>query len=804
MSRSLSSHTANNANANESVHAASLCKKPTLDFEEDPSEHEKMRIEQYFLMTDYSLWEVILNGDSSAPTRVVEGVLQPLKFNSYKHAKTQMEAIENSLHSEWKIHTLIWRNKADLEEQSLDDLFNSLKIYEAEVKHSSFTGTTTQNLAFVSFSNTDSTTESVSAAASVSAVCAKMRVSSLPNVDSLSNAVIYSFFASQSSSPQLDNEDLKQIDSDDLEEIDLKWKGHFAKECRYPKDSRRNRSYDWSFQAEVEPANYALMAFLSLSSSFDNEDIKLLKLEVQLRDNALVTLRQKLEKAEQERDDLKLTLKSFKPSDGYHAVPPPYTGTFMPPKPDLVVNTTLTAVETDHSAFNVQLSPTKPKQDLSHTNRPTAPIIEDWVFDSEDESETKAPQIVPSFVQSTEQVKSPRPSPTSPKPTSNGKRRNRKACFVCKSLDHLIKDCDNHKKQMVQPTARNHAHRGNQKHYAQMTHHNPQKHMVPAAVLTQSKPVSITGVRPVSIAVPKTSVTRPNQFQPIVTKPKSPIKRHITRSPSPKTSNSSLRVTAVKALVGTCHIYLILKSSMVDMLRLEVTQRVFCRMKGIKREFSIPRTPQQNGIPERKNKTLFEAARTMLADLLLPIPFWAEAVNTACYVQNMVLVTKPHNKTPYELLHGRTPSIDFMRPFGCLMTILNTQDSLGKFYGKFNEQFLAGYSWCSVKKHDDKTKRQAKGKSPVESFTGYRDLNAKFKDYFDNSINEVNAAGTLVLTVRKISPNSTNTFSVAGPSNDAAASPTYGKSSFVDASQLPDDPDMPELEDITYSDDEDD
>nr|GFA52163.1 zinc finger, CCHC-type [Tanacetum cinerariifolium] len=126
-----------------------------------------------------------------------------------------------SLPSEWKTYTLFWRNKADLEEQSLDDLFNSLKIYEAEVKHSS-TSTTTQNLTFVSSSNTDSTTDSVSAAASVSAVCAKLLVSSLLNVDSLSNAVIYSFFASQSSSPQLDNKDLKQIDVDDLEEMDLR------------------------------------------------------------------------------------------------------------------------------------------------------------------------------------------------------------------------------------------------------------------------------------------------------------------------------------------------------------------------------------------------------------------------------------------------------------------------------------------------------------------------------------------------------------------------------------------------------
>nr|GEX43968.1 hypothetical protein [Tanacetum cinerariifolium] len=120
----------------------------------------------------------------------------------------------------------------------------------------------------------------------------------------------------------------------------------------------------------------------------------------------------------------------------------------------------------------------------------------------------------------------------------------------------------------------------------------------------------------------------------------------------------------------------------------------FCGLKGIKREFSVPRTPQQNRIAERKNRTLIEAARTLLADSLLPISFWAEAVNTACYVQNRVLVTKPHNKTPYELLHGRLPSIGFMRPFGCPVTILNTLDPLGKFQRKVDEGFLVGYFVC--------------------------------------------------------------------------------------------------------------
>ncbi|GKD89981.1 retrovirus-related pol polyprotein from transposon TNT 1-94 [Tanacetum coccineum] len=132
-----------------------------------------------------------------------------------------------------------------------------------------------------------------------------------------------------------------------------------------------------------------------------------------------------------------------------------------------------------------------------------------------------------------------------------------------------------------------------------------------------------------------------------------------------------------------------------------------CAKKGIKREFSVARTPQQNGVAERKNRTLIEAARTMLADSLLPIPFWAEVVYTAYYVLNKVLVTKPQNKTPYELLICKSPSISFMRPFGCPLTILNTLDSLGKFDGKSDEGYLLGYSTSSkaFRVYNKRTKR---------------------------------------------------------------------------------------------------
>nr|GFB13353.1 hypothetical protein [Tanacetum cinerariifolium] len=278
---------------------------------------------------------------------------------------------------------------------------------------------------------------------------------------------------------------------------------------------------------------------------------------------------------------------------------------------------------------------------------------------------------------------------------------------------------------------------------------------------------------------------------------------------------------------------------------------------------------------------------------LLPIPFWAAAVNNACYVQTRVLVTKPHNKTPYEHLHGRLPSIGFMRPFGCPVTILNTLDPLGEFQGKVDEGFLVGYSVCSKafrvfnsrtrivqetlrvnfmenklnvagsglawlfdidslkktmnyhpviaenqtnshadalvdgKEHDDdipksvstdiyssssgaqtrkqgdKTDNKDKGKSPVVTIIGFRDLNAEFKECTNNSSNGVNAASSLVSTVGHNFINNTNDFSAAGPSN-TAASPTVANFSSQDASTSSHDSDMPNLEYLTHSDDADD
>ncbi|GKF14264.1 putative ribonuclease H-like domain-containing protein, partial [Tanacetum coccineum] len=107
--------------------------------------------------------------------------------------------------------------------------------------------------------------------------------------------------------------------------------------------------------------------------------------------------------------------------------------------------------------------------------------------------------------------------------------------------------------------------------------------------------------------------------------------------------------------------------------------------------FVLRKVLRESLVAERRNGTLIEAARTMLADTKLPVTFWAEAVSTACYVQNRVLVDKSQNKTPYELFNGRSPNIGFLRPFGCRVMILNTLDHLGKFDAKGYEG--SGPNW---------------------------------------------------------------------------------------------------------------
>ena len=118
-----------------------------------------------------------------------------------------------------------------------------------------------------------------------------------------------------------------------------------------------------------------------------------------------------------------------------------------------------------------------------------------------------------------------------------------------------------------------------------------------------------------------------------------------------------------------------------------------CNERGYTHNFSAPRTPQQNGVVERKNRVLEEMARTMLVENQLPKYFWAEAVATACYIINRAMIRPILNKTPYELLRGRKPRVSHLRAFGSKCFILNNgKDNLGKFDAKSTEGIFIGYS----------------------------------------------------------------------------------------------------------------
>nr|GFA93201.1 hypothetical protein [Tanacetum cinerariifolium] len=189
----------------------------------------------------------------------------------------------------------------------------------------------------------------------------------------------------------------------------------------------------------------------------------------------------------------------YKSGEGYHAVPHPYTGTFMPPKPDLVFHDAPPASETVPTVVHVESSTNKTSKAMSNILRPDAPIIEDWASDSEDEfkPESVSNQKEPSFVQtSPKQAENLRTD--NPKSRGHKHSWNKKAYFVCKSLNHLIKDCDYYEKQMVQKPMWNHAMRVTHQNSARMTHPHPNRYVVPTLVFTRSRLVPLNAARPVT------------------------------------------------------------------------------------------------------------------------------------------------------------------------------------------------------------------------------------------------------------------------------------------------------------------
>ncbi|GJZ49804.1 putative ribonuclease H-like domain-containing protein [Tanacetum coccineum] len=614
---------------------------------------------------------IILNGDSPLPTRTVDGVETSVppttteqklarknelkaraiekRFGGNKESKKvhktllkqyQLEIhgetisqedvnmkLLRSLPSEWKTHTLIWRNKPDLEDLSMDDLYYNLKIYEAEIMGSSRTNQNTQNVAFVSSNITSSANEANNTAHGVFAANSKNNASTLPNVDSLRDGLEVADGNADNESKEISQEDMKESRTPNNQD------------SRNRETTRKTRAY----KACLESVEARLDVYKKNEAVFE-EDIKILKLDIMLRDNALTELRKKFEKAKKERDDLKLTLENqmngnYKSGEGYHVVPLPYIGNFMPLKPDLVLADKDEYVFSEFVTSVPAIATSEVKTSESKPKSVSEPLIEDWISDSENENEIefKSRERKPSnakvkFVKSNEHVKSPR--------ESIKKVENYKQAEYPRKNYQSPKDYEEIDGGFV-------AFGGNSKGGKLLG-----KNVVPQGGLTCL----------FAKATPDESNLWHRRLGHVNFKTMNKLKNLI-----------DLRVKVIRCDNGT-----------------EFKNRVmnqFCEMKGINRKFNVARTPQQNGVAERKNRTLIEAVRTMLADSKLPTIFWAEAVNTACYVQNRVLVIKPHNKTPYELFLGRKPALSFMRPFGCPVTILNTIDHLGKFDRKADEWY---------------------------------------------------------------------------------------------------------------------
>nr|GEW46135.1 hypothetical protein [Tanacetum cinerariifolium] len=464
---------------------------------------------------------------------------------------------------------------------------------------------------------------------------------------------------------------------DNLEEMDLKWqmamltmrarrRGHLAREYRSPKDTRNKDTQMRNVLVETSTSN-------ALVSYFDSDVCM---------PTSLVPDRYKL-------------------GEGYHVVPPLYIGTFMPLKPDLVV-------------YNAHAA-----------NETILTVLED-----KSEGEPMPTQKIPSFVQTSKHVKTPRPSVKpvehpipagnlrKDNPKSRGHRHswNRKACFIQVSYGL-----------------------GPQKTLTFLfdVHGNPHHALKDKGVIDSGCSRHMTG-----------NISYLFDFEEI-------NGGYVAFGRNPKGGKITGKDTEC----------IILSSD----FKLPDDNHVLLR---VPRENNMYNVDLKNIVP--------------LGDL-------------TCLFAKATLYESNH-------WHRRLGHINFKTMNKLVIDPQNTDAAAFDVKEPESEVYVSPSSSDKTKKHDEKTKRDSKGKSHVELSTGVRDLSDDFEEFFDNSTNGVNVASTPVTTVGPNFINSSNTFSAAGPSN-TDVSPTFrldGKSLFMDPSQYPDDPYMPALEDITYSDDKED
>ncbi|GJV28276.1 retrovirus-related pol polyprotein from transposon TNT 1-94 [Tanacetum coccineum] len=317
--------------------------------------------------------------------RGLEGIQLEIHGESVSQEDVNQKFLR-SLSSEWNTHTIVWRNNPEIDTLSMDDLYNNLKIYEPKVNGTSSSSTNTQNVAFVSANSSTNGAVNTAHGATTASTQATTDLQQIHPDDLEEMDLRWQMAMLTMRARRFLKNTRRKFSVNGTETIGFDKNRENTRRVVTVEITTSNAlmscdgsGYDWSDQAEEDPTNIALMAYFSTSSNSEvstdsnclesvearllvytknesvyEKDTKDLKREIHLREVAITELRRKLELAQKQKDEIQLTVENFKNSSkslsklidcqivdkcktslGYNAVPPPYTGKFMPPKPDL-------------------------------------------------------------------------------------------------------------------------------------------------------------------------------------------------------------------------------------------------------------------------------------------------------------------------------------------------------------------------------------------------------------------------------------------------------------------------------------
>ncbi|GJR51196.1 putative ribonuclease H-like domain-containing protein [Tanacetum coccineum] len=658
----------------------------------------------------------------------------------------------SSLPPEWNTHVAVWMNKLEIEMISIVDLYNNFKIVEQKVKKPVGASSGAQNLAFMTAPSTSSTNDANTASPQnpngsnllhqdleqnheddLEAMDLKWQLSLLSMREKM-------YYQRTGKKIFVNANDTAGYDKSKVECFNCHKMGHFARECRAP---RSKEGFNWSDMAEEQvQTNIALMAFLDSELNqteftaatykrglaiveeqvityrknevLFNEEVTVLKREVACKDYEINVLKSEFEKVKQEIEGSKFKIEKFdkaskdldkllesqitdksKKGLGYSAVPPPHHLIYNRPKKlDLFYSSLNEFKEPEFKGYGSEVS-----------KKESNVVCDKKLDDSKQNSDNslgKPQQDDTGFVDSgcsrhmtgniayLSDFKEFDGGYVTFGGGAHGGRISSKGTLKTDSIDfedvYFVNElkfnlfsvsqmCDKNNYVLFTDTEW-------KQYRASCKSKVPNPITKPLFMLHMDLfgPTFVSSLMHKKYCLVVTNdYNRFTWFFFLTTKDEtSEILKNFVKEIENLVNK---KVKIIRSDNGTEF-----KNKVMD---------DFCKEKCIKREYSIARTPQQNGVAERRNRTLIEAARTMLADSKLPTTFWAKVISTVCYVQNKVLVVKPHNKTPYELFRGFKLALSFMKPFGCHVTILNTLDSLGKFDGQSDEDFFVRYSLSS-------------------------------------------------------------------------------------------------------------